>query len=65
MTSDDVPEKMDREAGCDLSHNSDQNTSQLKLDKKGLPLSPQPTARKDDPLVCREDKNALYEPFIF
>jgi hypothetical protein len=24
----------------------------LKLDKHGLPLIPQPTDRKDDPLVC-------------
>jgi len=27
--------------------------SDLKLDKKGLPLVPQPTDRKDDPLVCK------------
>jgi len=27
-------------------------TSTLKLDKHGLPLVPQPTERKDDPLVC-------------
>lgn len=26
--------------------------SDLKLDKHGLPLIPQPTDRKDDPLVC-------------
>ena len=26
-------------------------TAGLKLDKHGLPLSPQPTDRKDDPLV--------------
>ena len=29
-----------------------EDTSNLKLDKHGLPLLPQPTNRKDDPLVC-------------
>jgi hypothetical protein len=28
-------------------------TQNLKLDKHGLPLNPQPSDRKDDPLVCR------------
>jgi hypothetical protein len=27
-------------------------TANLKLDKHGLPLVPQPTSHKDDPLVC-------------
>jgi hypothetical protein len=28
------------------------DTFNLKLDKHGLPLVPQPTSHKDDPLVC-------------
>jgi hypothetical protein len=40
-TADDVP---DIEDGREV-------TTGLKLDKHGLPLSPQPTDRKDDPLV--------------
>lgn len=34
------------------SHDSAVDHRELKLDKHGLPLVPQPTSRKDDPLVC-------------
>jgi hypothetical protein len=37
-------------------------SSDLKLDKHGLPLIPQPTDRKDDPLVC-ERLRRLSNPF--
>lgn len=34
------------------SKDSKEPVSDLKLDKQGLPLVPQPSDHKDDPLVC-------------
>lgn len=39
------------ETGEDVGTKTDANASDLRLDKHGLPLSPQPSGRKDDPLV--------------
>lgn len=39
------------ETGEDVGSKTDSNGPQLRLDKHGLPLSPQPGGRKDDPLV--------------
>lgn len=39
------------EIGEDVGSKTNANASNLRLDKHGLPLSPQPSARKDDPLV--------------
>lgn len=39
------------EIGEDVVSKANANTPGLRLDKHGLPLSPQPSARKDDPLV--------------
>lgn len=41
----------DGEKGEDVGSKTDTNTPDIRLDKHGLPLSPQPSARKDDPLV--------------
>lgn len=34
-----------------------ENRTPLRLDKHGLPLSPQPTTLKSDPLVCHTSEN--------
>lgn len=39
------------EKGEDVGVETDANAPGLRLDKHGLPLSPQPSGRKDDPLV--------------
>lgn len=40
-----------RELGEDVASKANAAAPGLRLDKHGLPLSPQPSARKDDPLV--------------
>jgi hypothetical protein len=47
-TPRDVTDKVDEARVLEREN----GTSALKLDKHGLPLVPQPTERKDDPLVC-------------
>jgi hypothetical protein len=45
------------DAGLDLNNHQKLNrddTSNLRLDKHGLPLVPQPTQHKDDPLVSQQ-----------
>jgi hypothetical protein len=39
------------ETADDVGSKTNANAPDLRLDKHGLPLSPQPSARKDDPLV--------------
>ena len=39
------------ETGEDIGSKANTNAPDLRLDKHGLPLSPQPSGRKDDPLV--------------
>lgn len=64
MSSDDNdpgtsdPEKQLREKGSNLSSSSDTLSSPIKLDAKGLPLVPQPSRFKDDPLV------SFYDPAL-
>ena len=41
----------------------EQATANLKLDKHGLPLLPQPSDRKDDPLVCLKTRQFWQSPF--
>ena len=53
MASEIAHEKIGDILNVDAAHEEHAKPDQQKLDKAGLPLSPQPTDRKDDPLVCR------------
>ena len=46
-----VPQEKDGEAMLQIAEERSLETSSLKLDTHGLPLVPQPSDRKDDPLA--------------
>ncbi len=58
FTQDGLADPTDVEKINEAELQGKENPS-LRLDKHGLPLMPQPTSYKDDPLVCPKHANKI------